>query len=454
MKTEFDDILKKKWDSAKFPVDPEHREEMARLLDSRNRRRGGLIWWLRGLLLLIAFGGVLAYIKLSPDATSAVSGSTEGSTQPNLASPSVKAIESSPSGGNELSDTVNVMDHFNKSNKNENRPASFNNDPATTIKPYLSKESRVSNSNKINNSHQKSPAKPDMASLKNNDDQITTQGIIPGLQNGVVLVNQEDHKADVIEESDNEGAVISLARSTQITSPLDDIDISLLDIERDKPAQVALVFRKTHPLYFFGEASAGYLPAAGEMKAGWNIRAGAGIGYKLFPKTGIFLSAGYLMQKDGFDFERTSTLQQPDFGARSSFHTLTPDKLHFVYSRFGVQHRIQRHLVSLSGGTQWLYGAQGTIVIQEQNQFAVTPVETTKYTWLKLEGMQRLVWSGELHYGYQVTPRINLQLGLKYYFTHLKKEDEDLEKQGYYWKGKFAPLNPSFTINYRLYGKS
>ena len=454
MKTEFDDILKKKWDAVRFPVDPQHREEMARLLDSRNRRRGGFIWWLSGLLLLVAIGGVLAYINLSSEATTSVQSSTDANMESHFSQPSGQGIESAPSISNRSSDTQKTNSIDGKDNFNENETSTINHDQTSTSKQSLTKGSPTSNSSQGKNRNKKSPSKPDMASLKTNDDQIPSQQIISITENGITTPDQINDEADIIiEENGNEEVVVDLARSTNITAPLEDIDITQLDIENDRPGQVEPLFKKIHPVHVYVDASAGYIPGAGEINSGWSIRSGAGIGYALFPKTDVLLSAGYLLQKDGFDFERTSTLQQPDFGARSSFHTLTPDKLHFIYSKIGVQHRVHRHLISILGGAQWLYGAQGTIVIQEQNQFAISPVETTRYAWLKLEGMQRLLWSGELNYGYQFMPRISLQFGVKYYFTHLKKEDEDLEQQGYYWKGKFAPFNPSFTFNYRFYGK-
>jgi hypothetical protein len=160
-----------------------------------------------------------------------------------------------------------------------------------------------------------------------------------------------------------------------------------------------------------------------------------------------------MLQKDGFSFERTSTVNQPGFGARSNFHTLAADKLHFVYSKLGIQRHLRRHILSAFAGVQWLYGAQGTVVIQTEQQLPSVSSESTEYAWLNLNGMQRLLWSGEINYGYQASPRISLHLGIRHYFTSLEAEDSDLAADGYYWKGKFAPINPSFTINYRLYGK-
>ena len=160
-----------------------------------------------------------------------------------------------------------------------------------------------------------------------------------------------------------------------------------------------------------------------------------------------------MLQNGGFDFERTSTVHTNDFGARSNFNSLSPDKLHFVYARLGVHHNIRRHLLSIYGGVQYLYGAQGNITVMSQD--AITGLsESSGYGWLKLDGMQRYLWNASVQYGYRLTPKLSINTGLKYYVSNIKADDPELQSKGYYWNGRMAQLNPFLTLNYQLYERN
>jgi len=202
----------------------------------------------------------------------------------------------------------------------------------------------------------------------------------------------------------------------------------------------------------FTEIGEGFIQGLkNKYNSGWDFNAGGGIAYKLGNRTNLLFSAGYMLQNGGFDFERTSTVIQPGFGERSNFNTLTPDKLHFIYSRLGLQYELGRNLFSLNGGLQWLYGAQGTIVIHTADQLT-GQAASSAYGWLKTDGMQHFLWSGEVSYGYRVTPRINVNAGMKYYFSSIHVQDASLKDEGYYWNGYFPTLIPSVGINYHIYG--
>jgi hypothetical protein len=164
------------------------------------------------------------------------------------------------------------------------------------------------------------------------------------------------------------------------------------------------------------------------------------------------LSAGYLMQQGGFDFQRSSTVSRPGFGLRSSFNSLNPERLHFVYSKIGGQYRIQRHILAAHGGIQWLYGAQGNFVIQNQDQFGTGPDETTKYSWLSIDGLRKANMTADFSYGYQLAPRLIVQAGTDIYFSSFTVEDDILSGEGYYWNGQYATFHPFITFNYQIYG--
>ena len=209
-------------------------------------------------------------------------------------------------------------------------------------------------------------------------------------------------------------------------------------------------FKKS--FYLYGETGVGMIFASKpDFTSGWKFRAGAGAGYKLSPKVQVTLSLGYLLQAGGFDFQRSSTVNHAGFGTRSSFNTLTPDKLHYVYSRAGVQYRIKRHVLGVHGGFQYLYGSQGELVTQVNDQFATGATETSEYTWLVTDGLRKMNWTADVSYGYQLTPRLFASAGADFYFAPITIEDAALAQDGYYWKGAYAPVHPFITLNYLIY---
>lgn len=209
----------------------------------------------------------------------------------------------------------------------------------------------------------------------------------------------------------------------------------------------------SHSFYLFGELGTGLiLGAQPEFTSGWKLRAGGGLGYSLNPKFQLTLAAGYLMQHGGFDFQRTSTVNTSGFGVRSNFNTLTPKTLHFVYTRLGAQYRVHRHIIAGHGGVQYLYGAFGNIVTQTEDSLVPGVEETSIDTWVKTDGLRTMLWTADIAYGFQITPRLSLMAGTDINFSDITVEDPELTQGGYYWKGAYSTLHPFVTLNYLIHG--
>ena len=63
MKNNFDDLIRQKWEEKQFPVDEQHKQDMLELLDSSDRRKTGIFWWLGGLALTLMIVASLMYIN-------------------------------------------------------------------------------------------------------------------------------------------------------------------------------------------------------------------------------------------------------------------------------------------------------------------------------------------------------------------------------------------------------
>jgi hypothetical protein len=113
---------------------------------------------------------------------------------------------------------------------------------------------------------------------------------------------------------------------------------------------------------------------------------------------------------------------------------------------------MHRHIIAVHGGVQYLYGAFGNIVTQTQDQLNPDVEEISADTWVKTDGLRTLLWTGDIAYGYQITPRISLMVGTDINFSDITVEDPALTQDGYYWKGAYSTLHPFVTLNYLIHG--
>jgi hypothetical protein len=112
---------------------------------------------------------------------------------------------------------------------------------------------------------------------------------------------------------------------------------------------------------------------------------------------------------------------------------------------------MRRHIIGVHGGFQYLYGAQGEVVTQVQDQFAPGTTETSAYSWLVTDGLRKMNWTMDISYGYQLTPRLFASAGADFYFSSITVDDQALTQDGYYWRGAYAPVHPFITLNYLIY---
>ncbi|MBK9104423.1 MAG: hypothetical protein IPL92_07600 [Saprospiraceae bacterium] len=480
MKENFDDILKRKWEEQHFPVDEQHRADMIALLDGQKRRRIVPFWWLGGLGLAAIFAG---YFMLSQQAPPSPDGQQQS-----------VSLDVKSSGNTEISTGSSLNTEANEPANSEIEKSTINNGN-NTIVPAAVNTDQAANTNTNTNSNKQAkalaPSTPKSKQVKEvakpvqpkQTEQAAPKPAIPITQTTgqpvslpAAIGTAPDGTFRVDDSAARSYQIVSKAASVTVEDPEADImpyippkpgsrtsfnvnEIDLLELSGIHyaadytPGQIKPQTSFKHMVYLFGEAGAGIILASKpDYSTGWKLRAGAGLGYTLSPKVQLSWAAGYLLQAGGFDFQRTSTVTQPGFGTRSSFNSLSPDKLHFVYSRLGAQYRLHRSVFGAHGGIQYLYGAQGDIVVQTHDQFASAVSETTSYDWVKTDGLRKLHWTADVSYGYQLTPRLVASVGTDIYFSSFTVSDAALAQDGYYWDGAFAALHPFVTLNYIFYG--
>ncbi len=471
MSNSFDDQLRKKWEEKHFPVDDHHRNEMISLLDT-NRRKKGFFWWFGGLAIAAAIGGGLFYLNKDKIQAPVLPAPvvTEQIVDDEAELPKAKVDKNDVKSSEPKTEVSNATRTSNASKKivpknisKRNVSGEHGDVPSKTIrKKSLAQKRNVSDKNQIPKTDIEKKTLTDIQESPKVSNKENVFATAPNSVNNNVIIIPNTSPSIV-------------SQTVGITVIPDDVEFmpadapyhhysydpvpleSIFYSEVTEQSSVAFAIKPStahyHSFNLFIEAGMGYIPGLkNEYSAGWNFNAGGGVGYKTGAKTSLLLSAGYLLQNGGFNFERTSTVIQQGFGIRSNFNTLQPDKLHFIYSKLGFQYEVKRNIFSIYGGLQYLYGAQGTIVISTVDQLAPM-TESSRYAWLSTDGMQRLLFNGEILYGYRIAPRINVRAGLKYYFTSIDKTDATLRDEGYSWKGKYSSFTPSFTVNYILYGK-
>jgi hypothetical protein len=450
MKEDFDDILKRKWEEQRFPVDDDHRQQMIALLDGKKRKRIIPFWWLGGLgLSALVAGYFMVNSRETPSA--------------GLNKPAFESMEIKPSGN----DVFTTESQPHQAAENQSSKVVRNESSITSpVVPDASNSSikKKSSSTKpvLTNAKTsgKQSARPKVDASIKAQPMTSVEPAAGAEPKGVGATPENIFKVD--DDAARSYQIVSKAAAVTIEPETRDYirveDIMLPDFTgiqyatEGLPVQITPNTSFKNTFYLFGETGVGMILASKpDFSSGWKFRAGGGLGYKLSPRVQFSLSLGYLLQSGGFDFQRTSTVDYAGFGTRSSFNTLTPDKLHYVYSRLGAQYRMRRHIIGVHGGFQYLYGSQGELVTQVHDQFASGVTETSEHAWLVTDGLRKMNWTADLSYGYQLTPRLFATAGADFYFSSITIEDEALAQDGYYWNGAYAPVHPFITLNYLIY---
>ena len=469
MKENFDDILKRRWEERSFPIDESHRAEMIELLNNQKRRRAFPFWWIGALAVVMLAGGLLLFTKggsVSPE-------SLQRSNDEHQATPSGKTEIAAVTGESEIHESESTTSTpssdaaATKKFSGSTTTTNINSQQKDQIEIASANTSKKSNSNAPLNKNSKNQILPskekESASGKNVDNQASdgdaSYKVDEDAASSISIVSSPvtvEVEADVetINLSEIEVAQPAANRNIFSSPMISPLLISGIEYEAgDEPFNVEPNKSNSHPFYLFGELGTGLVFASQpDFSSGWKLRAGAGLGYRVGSKMQLTLSGGYLMQHGGFDFERKSTVNVLGFGIRSNFNTLTPKTLHYVYARAGAQYRMHRHIITLHGGVQFLYGAYGTIVTQTEDSVTGGTVSVENDSWVKTDGLQTLLWTGDIAYGYQLTPRLSVMVGTDIIFSSFTVKDPELTQAGYYWKGAFSSLHPFVTLNYLIHG--
>lgn len=482
MKENFDDIIRRRWEAQQFPVDDVHRQEMARLLEGEKKRRGFIFWWIGGLAVTLLIGFALwifsaPRVKDQPrtEYTENTEKEAKAKTEENAeivvrpAETHPDATAQQPAEENETTKythdkttigKISKSSEASKANhlsKTKNKIDQNKVDVKSRTKNTESTESVNTNNEKAINSGTSAEA-AQRTGGKPAASEIPEGGYKVELENpnqASILSNEASIKVfpDSIEYDPWTNAIYrdGTVRSLNITKPVDALSIQEVEnLTPNAPGNITPHTKMTHPVYFIAETGLGMVLASKPYyDGGIKFNVGGGLGMKLIPRVHLQLTGGYLMQDGGFHFERTSTVNTLSFGVRSQFNSLQPDRLHFIYTKLGAAYRFQRSTLDVHMGVQWLYGAQGNIIIQQQSQVPPGNNEETHYAWLNTEGLRTTQWWSDVSYGYMLLPKFYLHGGVTFFYSSLM--EANVPSDGYDWNGKTATVQPFITLNYLLH---
>ena len=481
MKENFDDIIRRRWEAQQFPVDEQHRQDMARLLEGEKKRRGFVFWWFGGAAVTL-LSAIALFIYNAPQAEEKAMlrhfdtlSAPPTQTQPRAtaqqpAEAMLRAAQTHP--GATAQQTAEEKVELKAGSSNTSHDVkSKSSQGSKKVVPINSTK------NKSLDGQTDTKVKPRTSQRSESTENILTNNEVGGTQQEAGSeVPAGGYKVEL--ENPNQVAILSevaairvfpdsleydpwtnaiyrdgTVRSLNMTKELDPLAIQeVKTMDSNAPGMIKPQTKISHPLYLMAETGLGLVLASKPFyDGGIKFNIGGGLGYKLMPQVHLQLTGGYLMQDGGFDFERTSTVNTLDFGVRSQFNSLQPDRLHFVYGKFGVAYRFHKSSLYTHMGVQWLYGAQGDITIQQQSQVPPGNHETSNYTWLSTDGLRKTQWWSDVAYGYMIVPRLNIQGGVTFYWTSLTESNAALQAEGYYWNGKTASVQPFITLNYLLH---
>jgi hypothetical protein len=431
MKVKFDDIIRQRWEKRTFPVDDQHRDAMIKLLDQKKRRRIIPLWWIGSAVVTIALGIILVWSSESSAPQSAPT------YPPTSSEPSAPLVEE-PNPPARKAETHQVP------------PASGNAMAENSLRSANQTATKFQEGNTTTTER----IKPDVMAGKKQNANLTTE--LPS-QETIAKSHTITGPTEVIgaeHEITSIGSTHGVIRNSDITSGLESLEPGLLSFLNTLHApDVMPVSKQKKIVYLYAEGGAALISASKPIHdKGAKLHVGAGLGYAVAPGLHLNASAGYMMQDGGFDFERSSTVQHSGFGLRSQFNRIAPDRLHFVYSRLGLQVKTRKHILMGYGGVQKLYGAQGYIDVYTNQSLPAAESFTQQYTWLSTNGLRDWHVYAGVGYGYRLTPRLTVIGGTDYYFTSIVKQDAALAADGYYWKGSTTRWQPFVTLNYLLYG--
>ena len=484
MKENFDDILKRKWEQKQFPVDENHRAQMLELLDKKDRKRMFPFWWIGSLVVVAGLSAYFFYHSPQTARHSASAGAADQPTstaeqaigqQPAQDAPAQSVLNQPSDNENASKISATTISTTDSPDPSEQKPVAETNNVTSVKSSTISGTSNASSASVKSNPTSASPQKANATTLKAKvpaaatatqvtkpDQASATPSEVPQatpiysenrpLTTTVdIVTNQATQGKEIIAEE--MPADVQDIRTPIDINPLDKLPaVSLSYLNTLSPGPIVPEVKPHSYLSIFGEAGTGLILASQpDFSSGWKLRVGAGLAYAPQPRLQWNWSMGYLYQSGGFDFQRSSTVQQASFGARSSFNTLTPDKLHYVYTRIGGLYRFKRHFISMHGGVQYLYGAQGEIVTQTVEQFVPGVQSNTTYDWLVTDGLQQWQWNADVAYGFQLSPRLSFSAGADIFFSPLTRKDDALSQEGYYWEGAYSPVHPFITLNYQIH---
>lgn len=462
---QFDDILRKKLEQEKILVNPGHLSSFESMLDQRNRKRRRALPWILGLLAIGLVSSLFLWKPwgakkqsahiLNDAMTASMADVPVGvvKTEQNLTEilpqtkvtpqtiHDVKIATTNEAGTSSLSTrSVNHSQPIQPKlqTKNESILISRNTISEQIKEPMISQKEMIDpKSNKIESN---TNTKSETPLFKRSSPDHSTQIFATSYEENTVPRKRDLSLSLAVAMIPGVQSAIIRDSSAQVLEiPIPSHFLRVKPLRRNI---IGLISSVGHPHQSFDN----------DISKAYQFQLGGYLQRRISDRINLGLNGGFLYNRGGIDFSKTSAVEQYGFGLRSTVNTLHLKKAFFVFGGVDMQYRIKRHIITGGVQAKYLYGAQGAIARFVEDDFGMKEEELLDNIWLETEGLRKYSVDGIVGYGYQLSPHFSLfiQARLPLINTAIDRNQE-LYQDDYFIESSTQKVIPELSIRYTIF---
>lgn len=461
---QFDDILRKKLDQEEMPVNPSHLASFESMLDQRNRKRRGLLPWILSFVCIGLAGSVLLWEPWAEENTDV----------PVVADHATASVVDVPPGNlnteqklSELPPETSLSDHTNDEieiatieEKFTHAPStkSFNQTQKLQPKENVQNASLTHTGNTISRLAKEKYTRPKHGAEYNTE---KIESDTKPIEETPLFTQSKAKESSQTFTASDYAIAQSKKRDLSWSSTIAIIPSLHPGVNYPSiPAPQILIPAYYLPNKPLRKNEAGFIGSIGYLSESYDqavaqayqLQFGGYMQRRILNRLSIGVNGGFLYNRAGLDFSKTSAVEQFGFGLRSTVNTLDLKKAFFVFGGVDLQYRVKRHIITSGLQMKYLYGAQGSIARFVEDDFGMKEEELLENIWLETEGIRRLSMDGLVGYGYQVSPRVSIFIqGRLPLVSTTTDRSQELFQGDYIIESSKQNIIPELSLRYSIF---
>jgi hypothetical protein len=461
---QFDDILKNKLEQEKIPVNPGHLASFESMLDQRNRKRRGVLPWILGLVFIGLAVSVFLWKPWVEENTDALI-VAESVTASVIDVPSVTL--NTEQKWRELLPETRLSDHTNDDIESATIDEMVTHSPSTRS---FNQAQQLQSKAQFKNASLTHPgnAISKLANEKNESQKRETDYRTQKIESN----RKPKEETPLFTQSKTEESNQTFTSSDEAMSESEKRDLSwnatiaiIPSLQPGVNSSASLAPQIFIPAYYLPNRplrknEAGFMGSVGYLSESYDqavsqayqVQFGGYVQRRISNRLSMGVNGGFLYNRAGLDFSKTSAVEQFGFGLRSTVNTLNLKKAFFVFGGVDIQYRLKRHVITGGLQVKYLYGAQGSIARFVEDDFGMKEEELLDHIWLKTDGIRRLSMDGLVGYGYQISPRVSIFIqGRLPLVSTTTDRSQELYQGDYIIKSSKQNIMPELSLRYSIF---